>query len=372
MDRDQARDQREERKIKKQVEQSSQTTNHYMIRLYLVVGTAIIVTIVALLNTARPRFLYQRQDPKQQKRPRPYTLGTMYPPAIIQDLDNKELPRFFQTWSIVTPENGKARHEVTRVAHSRAKLRADSVYPVHVKVWDQAQFQIYLHHNICGTYFSDMYEKARQQGDMDRQLDLTMWCLLTTKVVEGFFLPTVDWVDSPIAFLQQRGMVFYNNHHHDNQEDEHQSPRLSSSMYLNPRTTATTTLDPSSSTTTAMLPSKMLTWVLSNEPSQFESPQEYRRAMEMFLYELVHAEGDDHFLVLEATCGQKQAHSNVSKKLKRSMAKECNDNSNNNDEECCEYLLPESEGGNFEDDDNDDHVKPEEEDQEQSQSSLRN
>jgi hypothetical protein len=373
IDRDQARDQREENIVKKHIQQSSQKTNHYMIRLYLVVGTTIIVTILALLNHTRPRFLYQRQqqrNKKQQRRPlQPFILGTMYPPAIIQDLDHKELPRFFQTLSIVTPENVHARHEVARVVHSRVNLRADSTFPVSVKVWDLAQFQIYLDHNICGPFFSEMYEKARHQGDVDRQLDLSMWCLLTTKVVEGFFLPSIDWVDSPIAFLKQRGMVFQTHTHTSTTtatREDNDQPRLSSSMYLNPRSSTTFEEESSSSsskTMTAILPSKMLTWVLSNEPSHFESPQDYRRAMEMYLYELVHnAKGDHHFLFLEAHCygqGQGQAH------LKRSMAKECG---RDNNDECCEFLLPESEGGHFDHDD-DDHVRSKEE---QEQSSLRN
>jgi hypothetical protein len=366
IDRDQARDRREERQIRKLVAQSSQSTNQYMIRFYLVVGTAIILSILALLQYTRPRFLYQHLN--KQKRPRPYVLGTMYPPAIIQDLDHQELPRFFQTLSIVTPENVHARHEVARLAHSRTNLRDATAFSTKVKVWDQSQFQIYLDHHVCGTYFTDMYEKARQQGDTDRQLDLAMWCLLTTKMVEGFFLPTIDWVDSPMAFLQQRGMVFPSQ-----TRDQDDQRRLSTSMYLDPRTPSTLeSFDPTSRT--AMLPSKMLTWILTNEPNHFESSQEHRRAMELFLYELVHAEGDDHFLVLEAHPCQDGQMLQPQKHSKRSMAKECIPSPNGNGEwKCCEFILPESEGGNFEEDDDNVNVNDNQKVQEleKEESSLR-
>ena len=67
--RDQARktrEQREEDSIKDQVSKANKQSSSFMLQLYLVIGTAIIITICAGLNYTRPRFLnklFKRSKP---------------------------------------------------------------------------------------------------------------------------------------------------------------------------------------------------------------------------------------------------------------------------------------------------------------------
>lgn len=55
----------------------------------------------------------------------------------------------------------------------------------------------------CGSDFSQVYPNSTEE----RKNDMVMWCLLATKVVEGFFLESVQLMDSALILAKGRGMV---------------------------------------------------------------------------------------------------------------------------------------------------------------------
>ena len=112
-----------------------------MFQLYLVIGTAIIITTCKALNYSRPRFL--NKPFKRSKPIPPYFFATMYPPSAVVERD---LPRFFWTYSIATPQNKAARKAVRKIVASRRALKEPNV-KVLLKAWDTFNVRQLVQHN---------------------------------------------------------------------------------------------------------------------------------------------------------------------------------------------------------------------------------
>ena len=314
--RDKTKEKREEEIFNDRARKSNKSASTYMKRLYIVIGTAIIVTICAGLNYTRPPFLFGKKGKKQ----RAYYLATMYPPNVLLERD---LPLFFLTYSIATPENKEARKAAKRIAASRKAVKAgNGNLRVLLKAWDSSHVQKLLDRQICGMEFNQAYLSTKSQ---ERRDDLIMWCLLATEVVEGFFLESVDMLESSFILARQRGIVI---------QSASSDKRISTAYYLHPRN-----LEVESSMAT--LPAEVLTWILANPEEVVPNLSEYRQMLQEYIHEAVFSErGTDNYLVLEEICQQTLP--------KRAIAQQCGVNGGPT-EGCCYFVVPESEGGAFSD-----------------------
>ena len=331
--RDKAQEEHDHSVLKEQVKQSSDRSSYMMMRLYIVVGTAIIVTIVAGLHQIRPRFLYPNRysndptsnnDKSAQIRKKAYSFGTLYPSGIILDRD---LPRFFRTFAIATPENKDARVAVRKVAESRIHLK-DAGVKVVVKAWDDRNVRRYIERNLCGPEFARAYNLAHD--NYERQQDLLMWCLLAARVVEGFFIHDIDIVNSPLVFAKGRGIM-------GKIVDE---PRISSSFFVVPRTM--------SADQAMQLPLNVFDWLLDNDQAHYPSREEYREKLERFIYDelVTTTQSQDQYLTLDVQC--------TPTKSERAIARYCPSQASNMEIQsldCCDFVMPLSEGGDFGNDD---------------------
>jgi hypothetical protein len=310
---DQAKEYREEKRVRAVAGESTKQSSAYLVRLYIVIGTAIIVTICAGLNYSRPSFIS-----KPRKKQPSYHLATMYPPNVVVERD---LPRFFRTYTIATPQNKEARRAAKRIAASRlAARKGNGNIRVILKAWDSSNIEQLLRRQICGADFSQAYDSTSSQ---ERKEDMVMWCLLAIKNVEGFFLESVDILESALIAARRRGMVV---------RSSSSDSKLLNAYYLHPRN-----LEYES--TKAILPSKVLAWILSNPEDVVPSIAEYRRMLQEYLHELVHSEGnDDKYMVLDEVCQPYPP--------KRAIFKQCGVDVFRPDA-CCYFVIPESEGGRF-------------------------
>lgn len=357
--RDQAKERKEEQDIRNITVKSNKVSSTYMVRVYIVVGTALIVTILALLNYTRPSIIYnnihiknfnmmgksisnnvhenENQNENQnhhnhlkRKKSLPYYIGTLYPSGIIVERD---LPRFFRTYSIATPNNKDARMAVRKVVSNRAALRRGAGnLKIHLKAWDESHVSQMLERHLCGVPFNDAYLSTTS---VQRREDLVMWCLLTTQVVEGFFLNTISWNESPFIFAKNRGMIV-KAYQSDN--------KILHSYYLHPRNL-------SYDSTLAVLPSKVLTWIFDHGEDVIENDVDYQQQLQEYIYQLSTSQGNDDgkYLVLEEICSSSSSSSTMQLPPKRSVGKQCYESSG----KCCYFVMPESEGGTFDDDDDD-------------------
>ena len=311
--RDQVQEHREEKKIRALAAEANTQSSAFMVKFYIVVGMAILVTILALLHHLKPNFLYKQRTAKQ----RPYHLSTMYPPNVVAERD---LPRFFRSYTIATPQNKEARMAAVKISASRKALKeGNGNLKVVLKAWDASNIDQLLEHGACGVDFHQAYESA---SSVERKEDLLMWCLLTTRYAEGFFLESVEMLQSAFIKARRRGMVVKSS-----------DSGLSNAYYLHPRNLGY-------DSTFAVLPSKVLTWILANSEDVVPSTEEYRRMLREYIDALVHSEGnEDKYMILEEVCQPYEPP--------RSIGKRCGI------DDCCYFVVPDSEGGNFERDSND-------------------
>lgn len=156
-----AREEREQQQVKKSLRRGSDVSA-YMLKFYIVVGTAIILTLVAVLNHIRPKFLFG----KPKAGVPPFRFISIYPPGITIESD---LPRFFRTYSVATPQNERARMAVIKMVNSRKVLRQRSgSYKTYLKTWDASSASILIERRICGSDFEAVYmaSSAERKNDL--------------------------------------------------------------------------------------------------------------------------------------------------------------------------------------------------------------
>jgi len=300
-----AKEQEEIKKVTNIAKQSNRQASNYFLKLYLVLGTAVVVTIVAALNYTQPKLF------KRRKTSPPYYFTTLYPPGM--DID-KELPRFFRSYSVATPQNKAARVAMKRVVQSRHNLqRGNGNIQVFLKSWDETHIEMLQERTFCGTDWKVAYDKASPS----RQESLLLWCLLATRVTDGIFLESVDMLQSALILARQRGIVVRST-----------ETGYSTSYYVHPRRDSNELSSP-----LARVPSKLLQWMLANPEDFMENEQEAQDLLEEHLYRLVQEEEGSEYMVLDQVC--------QTDRPRRSVARECQGDS------CCYFVVPDSYGGNL-------------------------
>jgi hypothetical protein len=158
-----------------------------------------------------------------------------------------------------------------------------------------------------------------------------MWCLLATRLVEGFFLESVEMIDTALFLTRNRGMVVKRQSPFGT-EDDHGT--LSNAYYLHPRM---------NNTDIDWIPSKALAMLISSPEDVVGDPSEAREMLQRFLYELVIAKGnEENYIVLDEICQQQRPH--------RAIAVNCPHGGEEGSSGCCYFVVPERYRGRFEHD----------------------
>lgn len=308
-------DKKEEELIKRAIKKSivgSQTSSH-MLKTFCVVITALLCTVGALFHNSNSNL-----KERFWKEPIPtFQLSTRYPINVILERD---LPRFFRYFTIATPDNAAAREAVRKVLRSRNQLRRRAGrIKLSVKAWDNSTIEQLLNQRICGDDFEVAYSSASQP----RKDDLLMWCLLASRITEGFFKESLEMIDSPMFLTRKRGIVI-----------KRQPPAgvsdgygaLSTSLYLHPRINNNSAID--------WLPSMVLEMLISSSKQDDDVGGDDQ--IERLLYELVVTRGNENgFLILEEICQENRPE--------RSIAIDITHN-----DDRCFFVVPEKYGGTFE------------------------
>lgn len=253
-------------------------------KTFLVIITALICTVGALLHNTNPKILkWFWQEPIPT-----FHLATRLPHSVILERD---LPRFFRYYSIATPENAVAREAVQKVVRSRKQLRKQAGrIKTSVKAWDDSNVDYLLRLGSCGHDFEVAYLGASQQ----KKDNLLMWCLIASRITEGFFMESVEMVDSPLFLTRKKGIVI-----------RRQPPGgiaygyglLSTSLYLHPRFENNTEID--------RLPFRILSMLVSS--SDDKTDEDFQEMIQRMLYELVVTGGiDNEFMILDEICQENQ------------------------------------------------------------------
>jgi len=319
-------DKKEDKKIEVIVRQSIVNNSRYsghFIRTFLVVITALLCTVVAIIQS-KPKFFDRLL--KRNSIPT-FHLATKYPNTVILDRD---LPRIFGFYSIATPENVFAQKAVRRVCNSRTQLRrrAGRIKTI-VKAWDVSNIENVVNQEICGHEFVTVYRSDRIS--QQRKDDLLMWCLMATRATEGFFMESIDIIDSPLILTRNRGIVVLKQTTTAAAADGY-AGELSTAFYLHPRT---------DKTKMNWIPSKILAMLISSSQEEHEEEKNadvgstQQEMVQKLLYDLVITqENEKDFLILEEVCQENRPERSIAIDTKSS-----NDN--------CYFVLPEKYGGNF-------------------------
>ena len=293
----------------------SQASNTYFLKLSLVVGTAIVVTIVALLHQFRPSLFYGKKI-----RGKPFRFASVYTGDIVLQRD---LPRFFRSYTIATPENKVARMAVARSARSRNSMRETSEIKLKYHTYDAFGVDTLLDQQGCGQDFNEIYYSSSDK----RKADMFMWCLLASKRVEAFLLDSVQMIQSPLSLTKGRGIVVRSSFDPEN--------RLSNAFYIHPRKLV------NKQSTMNAIPRKVIVWLLDHPETDQTSYEEYEGMMQAYINDLVYSEGgEENFIFLDEICQPYRPS--------RTIAEKCED------ESCCYFVLPEKYKAFFFDEDSSD------------------
>ena len=299
-------------------QQGFQRGRQHMTKIYVVVLSALVVTIMAILNHIRPAFLFRRKSP-----PPPLSMATLLPPSVITDRD---LPRFFRTFSIATPNNKHARRALIHVAKSRRALNhGTGNLKVILKAWDHDTIARLIERNICGADF----EVAYRLGTQERKNDLLTWCLLTTRIAEGFFQESVEMMSNAFLLNKKRGFVVVK---------ADSGNRLSNAFYIHPRLTPEdVAVGP------ALLPEEVLRWLLDHPEPSLENPVV---SLQEKIYQLVSQEEQrDRYMHLDEICQDAPPTPD------RAIARQCAESSSSHahhlsdGNQCCYFVVRQAEGG---------------------------
>mmetsp|Transcript_12336 Transcript_12336/g.29372 ORF Transcript_12336/g.29372 Transcript_12336/m.29372 type:complete len:334 (-) Transcript_12336:318-1319(-) len=302
--RSHAREAREKQQMKKSISRTSSNLSAYMLKFYIVVGTAVVLTLAAVLNQTRPKFLFGKQKPGV----RPFRFTSIYPPGIKIESD---LPRFFRTYSIATPQNENARKAVIKMVKSRRVLRQRSgSYKTYLKTWDASSASMLIERQICGRDFESVY----MSSSAERKNDLIMWCMMSVTKTEGFFLNSVELLESPLLLTKGRGIVVRSAAHPSS---------LSIDMYLHPR-------NMTHEADMAIVPAQLLARMMdAPEPGSYAA---YREEMEQHFHDIVFSDSnEDNYMIFTEICQKDRPN--------RAISKKCDASS------CCYFVVPEEYGG---------------------------
>lgn len=319
---DKAREEREDEELRALLKKTQGQSGQAFKTLILTI-TAIVVFVFGVIQYTQPGFFGRLINGRRGSIPTFY-FATKYPPDVILERD---LPRFFRTYSIASPENEFAQEAVRKIQRSRTQLkRRAGIIKTIVKAWDETNIQHLIHRGICGADWEEAYDR----GSSMRKNDLLMWCLLASRIAEGFFQESVEFIDTALFLLRQRGMIVKKissgSIDTDGQGNIYQPTLLSSSYYLHPRT---------NTTEVEWIPTKVLSWIIANPEEKLGTPEESRQLLQRVLYDMVIQSGhEDDFVVLDEVCQDQRPN--------RSIAIDC---PNGEEIDCCYFVVPEKYGG---------------------------
>jgi hypothetical protein len=311
----------EEKRVRDYVSRSAGQSSARFVQMFLVVATALLIAISVLLQYTKPQFFrrfFQRRNIP------PFVLATKYPNSVILDRD---LPRFYLTYSIATRDNIEAQEAVKKVIRSRSQLKRRLGYiKALVKAWDAANIQTLVQsRGLCGDDFAQAFRSASDA----RKDTLLMWCLVASRVVEGYFYETVEMIDSALFLTRKRGIVVKRRPPTGLMEIDGHGGALSTSFYLHPR---------HNHTLLEWIPSKALAMAISAPEEAFSNPLEAQEMLERYLYDLVISQGNEEdYLVLDEVCQRERPD--------RAIGMDC---PNGGNIDCCFFVVPERYGGRFE------------------------
>jgi hypothetical protein len=325
-------DKKEDRRIENIIQQSimknsSQRSSHFW-KTFMIIFTALCCTAAAMIKN-NPNLI--RRLLRRHKDIPTFHFATKYPNNVIL---GRDLPLFFRFYSIATPENEFAQDAVRKVCNSRTQLRkrAGKIKTI-LKAWDESNIENLLNQDVCGNEFVDAY---RASGiTQQRKDDLLMWCLMATRVTEGFFMEDVEIIDSPLFLTRSRGIVILKK---PTDNDGH-GGELSTLFYLHPRT---------DKNEINWIPSKILAMLISNSQKEKDDNEEegeddddIQEMIQKLLYDMVITQGnEDDFLILEEICGQEN-------RPERSIAIDRSSSYNDGGDGDCYFVVPEKYGGIF-------------------------
>jgi len=318
------KDKKEDKKIEVIIRQSivNNSRSGHFIKTFLVIITALLCTVGTILRN-KPKFFERLLN--RNSIPTFY-FATKYPNDVILDRD---LPRFFRFYSIATPENEFAQKAVRRVCNSRTQLRrrAGQIKTI-VKAWDVSNIENVVNQEICGHEFVTIYRSDRIS--QQRKDDLFMWCLMATRAAEGFFMESIELIDSPLFLTRNRGIVVLKQT--TTAATDGYGGELSTAFYLHPRT---------DKTKMNWIPSKILAMLISSSQEAHEDEENVdvvntqQEMVQKLLYDLVITQGNENdFLILEEACQENRPE--------RSIAI-----SSRGRNDSCYFVVPEKYGGNF-------------------------
>jgi hypothetical protein len=346
--RETAEDERERKELERVMMMGANTQAGYSLKTSIVILTAVIVTAGCAIQYHNGDYFRRLMKRMNNRSEYPiFQFATRFPPGVVLERD---LPRFFRSYSIATPENEAARNAVRKVSRSRFQLkRRAGVIRTVLNGWDEKMVGNLLTRGWCGADFDGAY----QRGSQERRDDLLMWCLLATRIAEGYFMESVEMIDTALFLTRKRGMVVRrrkestpprsgsgggdDDNNNNNKYNNHDA--LSNVYYLHPRT---------NNTKVDWIPTKTLAWMFSNPEDVLlggdgsSSPADARDLLQRYLGELVFADGnEDEFLVLEEVCQNSRPS--------RAIAVNCPDGEEDGaGGGCCYFVLPERYGGNLE------------------------
>jgi hypothetical protein len=262
---------------------------------------------------------------------------TIYPAALHI---KRDLPRFFDSYAIVTPDNLPARRAVRQVAAIRRIVIDSGRFNQKLKLqaWEHEDFTRQLPgqalDSFCSAGFKNQYrfQQKQQQDQVEASIDvddrtrlddLMYWCLMQSGQHDGF----VRWNVTVEASLT-RGMQGVAGVSTDTVTGE--GKVRPSFLFLPIRAPKKDDQDVGLSTE---VPFKIMKWLL--DPANFQYTQEdYEKVLYMFIKEEA-----DRWVLLNVACTVSER--GIFDTTKRRVVSECHDSSDNDDEEtCCSIYDP--------------------------------
>ncbi|KAL3929554.1 MAG: hypothetical protein SGBAC_012156 [Bacillariaceae sp.] len=156
-----------------------------------------------------------------------------------------------------------------------------------------------IERQICGRDFESVY----MASSGERKNDLIMWCMMSVTKTEGFFLNSVELLESPLLLTKGRGIVVRSASHPSS---------LSLDMYLHPR-------NMTHEDDMAIVPAQLLARML--DAPEDGSYAAYREQMEQHFHDIVFSDShEEDYMIFTEICQNDRPLYAISKKC---AAKSC-------------------------------------------------
>ncbi|CAB9504330.1 expressed unknown protein [Seminavis robusta] len=290
----------------------------------------------------------------------PHHLAIVYPTGVSPRHD---LPRFLNQYALATDENKATRDAVRHLVGLRQTLKPFQIF---FTGWERKKVPgKYSMDDYCGAGFEQSFDRAVERNSHRHAEDLLHWCLLQTYQNDGFLNWNVTMKRSPISrnlhYTESdimKGIVMKHAMHNAVhpallwlpkkrvQQQHEQSSALVEDTTTNQKGPAMnrplgmTTFDMDS-----QVPAKLLQWLIHTAPTL--DVWSYPKAVEEYMWQLISAEGEDKWTVLDAVCDHygddddaaTRQQMQVKYQNRRIMAEDCL----RGETSCCVIYMPQEE-----------------------------